>query len=408
VKKILIIAGEASGDLHAAELVSAVKKKLPDVYFYGLGGIKMAQQGVKLLWDLHETAVIGLFDVIRNFKKIYQILRTLKKILRKEPPDLLVLVDYPGLNLHLTKVAKKYGVKVFYYISPQLWATREYRVKIIKNCVDKIAVIFPFEVDYYRKFGINAYFVGNPLTDVVKTTMTPAETKAKFALKNDAITIGLCPGSRKGEVKKILPTLVKVAELLTCSQTSGNLDPHVHEDDTSSLCHHEDDTASLCHSRGSGNLQFVLPIASSLYESDVADYLKSSKVPIKITKTDNYDVMKACDLIIAASGTVTLEIALLGVPLIIVYRIFPLWFPLAKFIKTNIGLCNIMAGKMVAPELLQKHANPEEISAAVLKVLNDNVYRDWMKTEFAKIKEKFTAGEKTDLGALIVSLLASR
>jgi lipid-A-disaccharide synthase len=354
-KKIFIVTGEASGDLHAANLVKAVQKLNPNIEFSGMGGANMRQAGVNIIIDNKDLAVIGPFEVLMNLPKIYRARKTICQTLRANPPDLLILIDYSGFNLRLAKIAKKMGIKILYYISPQFWASRSWRIKIIRKYVDKVAVIFPFEVEFYKKFNIPVAFVGHPLVNKVHPTMSAIEAKQKFNLNPQYKTIGLFPGSRKGEIKRLLPIILKSALLIKSRFPST---------------------------------QFILPLASSLTKNDLTPHLKTN-LGIKIIEQQHYDAMNICDGIITKSGTSTLEIALIGIPMVIIYKIWPPYFPIKAILKIPyIGMCNIVAGKEIVKELLQQNANPTNISTEITHILTDNKYRDDMINELHKIKNK--------------------
>lgn len=371
-KNILIIAGEASGDLHASILVNEVQQLNPSIKFFGIGGIKMRQSGVNIIFDSSRLAVMGL-DFFTRIPEIFFAFKIIRSILFKAPPDLVILVDYPGFNLRIAKLAKKANVKVLYYISPKLWASRPYRIKTIRKCVDKIAVIFPFEVNFYKKFNINAVFVGNPLPEITKSILPKQQIYEQFGLDPKNKIIGLFPGSRKGEIKRLLPTMIKTAELLRNSFS---------------------------------DIQFVLPLASSLSENDILPYLKNSAINIKIISENIYNLISVCDAIIAASGTVTLEIALVGTPMVIVYKIFPPYFPIKKIINIDhIGLCNIVAGKEIVKELLQQHANPKEIYAEINHILTNDNYKNNMRKELLQVKNLLTNEKSENFAGLISQML---
>lgn len=373
---IFIVTGEASGDLHAAKLVKDVHKLNPNIKFSGMGGINMRNAGVNIIVDFTDLAVMGLFDVLRHLAKFYSARKIIYKVLLNNPPDLLILIDYSGFNLRLVKKAKQAGIKILYYITPQIWASRQRRVKIIRKYVDQLAVIFPFEVDFYKQFDIPVTFVGHPLANTVQATMDMAFAKQKFALNSAYKTIGLFPGSRKGEIKRLLPVMLKSAQLL--KETFPNI-------------------------------QFVLALASSLTKHDLAPYLKKSNLDIKIITNQNYDAMQVCDAIIATSGTVTLEIALMNIPMLIIYKISPPYFPIKLIINVPfIGLCNIIAGQEVVKEFLQQHANPKNISAEITHILNDEIYRNAMIAELKKIKPQLTSKETENLVHLIIKMLSQK
>lgn len=376
-QNILISAGEASGDMHAANLVRAVGKIAPNIKFYGMGSSLMQSAGVKLIVDSGNLSIMGWFEIILKFSKIRKAFSDMQNALYHDKPDLLILVDYPGFNLRLAKIAKKAGVKVLYFISPKVWAWKQSRVKKIKKYVDMMAVIFPFEVDFYKKFQVPVTFIGNPLLDMVKPKLTLREAQKTFNLDLNCKTIGLFPGSRKGEIKRLLPIMLKTAELLK------NKNP---------------------------NLQFLLPKASSITIDDLNPYLQTSAIKLNIISNQNYDVMQACDAIIAASGTVTLEIAIMAIPLVLIYKTSWLEYQIVKrLIKIPyVGLCNIIANKKIIQELLQYDASPENIATEIEKILHNSNYRDEIIANLNKTKELLSCGrcgEKKDIAQLITNII---
>lgn len=340
----MIVAGEASGDIYGAGLVNAVHRLNPEISFLGIGGERMRESGVKTLVDVADMAVVGLVEVLKQFKVIASAFTLLKKILLHNPPKLLVLIDYPGFNLRLAKVAKKAGVPVLYYISPQIWAWRQGRVYKIKKLVDHMAVTLPFELPFYQRAGVPASFVGHPMAGRVVVDKTRQQAAISFELDPSRQIVGLFPGSRKSEISRLLPTILESANLLLQSFPK---------------------------------LQFVLPLASTLTKIDLAPYLAAySDLPLKITRERIHDLIRACDAVISVSGTVTLEVALVGTPLLIIYKLSPITFQLAKrLVKVDhIGLCNIVAGETVAKELIQDDASPSNIAAEIGKLLTDHGY----------------------------------
>ncbi len=359
--RIMIVAGEASGDLHGSNLVKEVLRNNPDLSFSGIGGPKMRDAGVTILADASEMAVVGLVEVISHATVIYRAFSTLKRIIRTDPPDLLILIDYPDFNLFLAKVAKRAGVRVLYYISPQIWAWRMGRVKKIARLIDRMAVVFPFEIPFYEKEGVPVTFVGHPLVDIVHPTMARAEAQACFGLDPARKTVGLFPGSRKGEILHLFATILEAAALLKK--------------------HYPD-------------LQFILPLASSLSGTDIAPFLESSPLDIRVIEGKGYDVMQVCDAIITVSGTVTLEAALMEVPMVIIYRVSPLTYAVGKrLIKVDhIGICNIVAGERVVRELIQDDAEPAWIAAEIGRILTDDGYAAEMRAKLAGIRAKLGSG----------------
>ena len=360
-KRIMIVAGEASGDLHGASLVRAARKLDPGLFFFGIGGPRMREAGVETLVDASQMAVVGLVEVIAHFGIISHAYLTLRKIITTEPPDLLILIDYPDFNLRIARLARRAGVRVLYYISPQVWAWRVGRVKKIGGVVDRMAVVFPFEVPFYEREGVPVTFVGHPLVDAVHPSMPRAEAQAIFGLDPARQTVGLFPGSRIHEIERLLPVILESARILK---------------------------------ERFPDLQFILPLASSLTPGDIAPYLQSSGLDVKVAEGRGYDVMQVCDAIITVSGTVTLEIALLGVPMVIIYRVSPLTYAIGRrLVKVDhMGICNIVAGERVVKELLQHDAEPAQIVREIEKILTDSDYAASIRTKLLAVREKLGSG----------------
>ncbi len=357
-KIIMIIAGEASGDMHGASLVREMLKIDPTLNFYGIGGNRMQDAGVQLLVNAAETAVVGLTEVISKIGTFCRIIRQVRKSLDEMRPQLVILIDYPDFNLYIiAPAAKKRNIKIFYYISPQVWAWRKSRINRIKRLVDKMAVILPFEVDTYATKGFEVDYVGHPLLDLVKPDYSKQESKKIFNLDESKTTIGLLPGSRLSEVTKLLPEMLRAAEIL---------------------------------SQKMQNLQFILPLADTLEEKIIGDIVSGFPIKVKVISGQTYDAVSCCDLAIVASGTATLETALLGVPMIIIYKISPLSYFIGKSIVNvkNIGLANIIAGKTVVPELIQKKANAQNIASEAVGILTSVERKKEMINELAEIRAK--------------------
>ena len=354
-RKIMIVAGEASGDLHGSNLVKEALRLDPHLSFSGMGGTKMREAGVAILADSSETAVVGLVEVISHFPAIYRAFTTLSRTFRNNPPDLLILIDFPDFNLRLAKAAKKAGIRVLYYISPQVWAWRVGRVKKIARLVDRMAVVFPFEVPFYEKEGVPVTFVGHPLVDIVHPSLSKSEAQEYFGIDPARRTVGLFPGSRKGEIKNLSGIILESAYLLK---------------------------------KHFPDLQFVLPLASSLTADDIAPFLISSDLNIRVVEDKIYDVMQVCDAIVTVSGTVTLEAALMGAPMVIIYRMSPLTYAVGKRLirVDHIGLCNIVAGERIVRELVQDDAEPAWIAAEVARILTDHDYTEEMRRKLVRIR----------------------
>ena len=339
-QKLVIVAGEASGDAHAARMITELTKLRPDVEISGIGGDALRQAGVDIIADFAELAVMGLVEVLKRYHRIKKIYQQLIQHLKETQPDMLILVDYPGFNLRLARDAKRLGIKVFYYIGPKIWASRAGRINKIKRYVDFMAVLFPFEVEIYQKAGVPVRCVGHPLVDAVQCALSPQQAKAVLGIDPQHRVVGLFPGSRRSEVDALLPLMLAAAEGI--------------------------------HARHF-DVTIVLPLAPGLS----LDYLKSkladTKLPIKIVEGNFYQLVRSCDVIVAASGTVTLEIALLGVPHFLIYRVAPLTYKLLKrmVLIPYVGLCNIVTNKNLIVEVLQDEVTVERIDTELTQRLTD-------------------------------------
>ena len=356
-KKILIVAGEASGDLHASHLVKAMLEMEPGLQFYGMGGEKLKEAGALILSDISELSVMGITEVVSHLGRIYRVFKRLEKFLKNDQPDLIILIDYPDFNLRLAKAAKRYNIPVLYYISPQIWAWRTSRIKKIGKLVNKMIVVFPFELSLYEREGIDVSFVGHPLLDIVKVKKSREENIKRFGLDEQKITIGLLPGSRLSETKKILPPMIESAQQL---------------------------------SRQFGNLQFILPVAPGLKKEEIVRLTKDTDLTITIADDSIYEVIDISYLVIVASGTATLETALLSTPMVIIYKMSPLTYLVGrKLVKVDhIGMANIIAGKKVVPELIQNEATAERITLEATRMLEDSLYHQSICEELASTNKK--------------------
>jgi lipid-A-disaccharide synthase len=354
-KKIFIIAGEPSGDLAGANLIAALRSQSPDVEFIGTGGELMERAGCKLVHKIGKLSVIGFAEVIKKLPRYRHLFNALLHILTEERPDAVILVDFPGFNIRFAKKAKGLNIPVIYYISPQVWAWAKGRVETLKKVVDKMLVLFEFEDNLYRKHGINSIFVGHPLVDAVKPAMSKEEALKRFGLRTGLKTVALLPGSRHSEVKKVLPIMLEAARLIK----------------------------NQC-----GDLQFILiksPIVNiNLYKDIMKDF------SVNIVEENRYDAMNSADLALVASGTATLETALLGVPMVLVYKVaFLTWLIARVLIKIPyIGLVNIVAGERVVPEFIQFGARPKRIAAACVDLLRSGEKTRLMKSQLAVVQKK--------------------
>ena len=374
-KRVMIIAGEASGDMHAAKLVREVKEKNTDIMFYGIGGENMVKAGVDALVDSADLAVVGLFEVLAHWNTISSALKKMQHLLRTNPPDLLVLTDYPDFNLRLAKTAKECDVKVLFYISPQVWAWRQKRVFKIKKLVDMMAVVFPFEETFYKKYDVPVRFVGHPLVDEIHVSADQKTLRTEFLLDDDKPVVGLFPGSRHSEIKRLLPIIVESAQQIAINKP---------------------------------NTQFVIPVASTLKEEDILTSFEGVELDMRIISQRSHDVMEVCDAVITVSGTVTLELALLKKPMVVINKISKLsYFFVSRMLKIkHIALCNIVAGKRVVPELIQNNATTTNISNTLLDLIDNDTKRSEIMSEFSTIEDKLTnKATKTELSELLIGML---
>ena len=352
--KIFFSAGEASGDVHGASLAREIKKIAPQTELIGFGGDLMQNQGVKLVRNYKNYNVMGVVEVILNLRKIFQLLNDLTEIIRSEKPDLLVLIDYPDFNWRLARRVKKFGVKILSYVPPSAWAWRKGRAKDCAAIADVFIAIFPFELPVYQAAGAKIYFLGNPLVDTVKNSMSKAESRKFFGLNDDDKVILLMPGSRRQEIKLLLPEMLATTRLLD------------------------------------KNFKFFLPVADN-----VENLIEIGDCDIKLVKSARrYDLMSIADAAIATSGTVVLEAALLNLPCVVLYKMAPINYAIGKLLVDikYFSLPNILADEKILPELLQNDVTPEKISAEVLKILDNRAdYVKKLQTACKKLGETGSA-----------------
>ncbi|HXG19177.1 MAG TPA: lipid-A-disaccharide synthase [Methylomirabilota bacterium] len=354
--RILLVAGEASGDAHGADLVTAMRQQQPDINVFGVGGQYLREAGMHTLVDTATIAGMGLFEARDKLRALISAYRRLTTILRTNPPDLLILIDFPEFNLRLAKIAKQVGVKVFYYISPQVWAWRKRRVYTIAQRVDRLAAIFPFESDFYAKHGCRVDFVGHPLVDRVRPSRSREETRQHYGLDLQRQLIALLPGSRAQEVRYLLPSMLEAARQLGDAY------------------------------------QCVLAVASTLDLEHVKGQV--GQYPIYIIQGDTYNLVHAADIAIVASGTATLETALLERPMVIVYRMAPVTYALARLIVRVpfIGMPNLIAERRVVPELVQYDVTPERIARETRQLLDDPQAYRLTQEGLREVRQRLGAG----------------
>jgi len=355
-KNFILVAGEASGDLHGAHLVEAIKSLAPSTTFSGLGGPKMKSSGVELYGDLTQMAVVGFWEVLKHYGDIKKVFHLILEKIDSTHVDAVILIDYPGFNLRLAKELKKRNIKVIYYISPQVWAWKKNRVYFIKNNVDQMLVLFPFEVDFYAQFGIDVHYVGHPLIDTIQVSIPKENYLTSLGLSPETLTIGILPGSRQKEIEVLLPIMLTAAK---------NLISNFPE------------------------IQFLILKASTIPKSSLEHYLESSTLTYRIIEEDTYNGINACNLCMVASGTATLEAAILQKPMVIVYKTSLLTWILAKCVVKikNIGLVNVVAGKRIVPECVQFQATGTKIAEELKNIFTNEPKIAEIKIELKGVKE---------------------
>jgi lipid-A-disaccharide synthase len=331
--------------------------------------------GMKLLYPSQSISVVGITEVLFKIRSILKALRRLKQSLDQERPDLIILIDFPDFNLRLAKIAHRKGIPTLYYISPQVWAWRPKRVKLIAQWVKKMVVLFPFEVPFYEAAGVDVEWVGHPLLDIVKPTLSKEVAFQRFDLDPKRKTIALLPGSRMHEVKRLLPPLLASAQLLA---------------------------------KEIPDLQFVIPLAPGIHQRTLTPWMRNIFVPVKVVEGWTYEVMNLSELLITASGTATLEAAILGKPMVIVYKVsfFSYWIGRALIQVDHIGLVNLVAGKAIAPELIQKDVHPQRIVEEALRILRDPILPRRMTESMAGVRQSLgEPGAAQRAAGIVMSLL---
>ena len=355
-KSIMLVAGEASGDQRGAEVATALLQAAPNSTLFGIGGECMRTAGVDTLVDVNELAVMGFVEVLKHLPHILKIFKQAKNLLAERKPDLLLLIDYPGFNLRLAKAAKQLNIPVLFYVSPQVWAWRQGRVKKIANVVDHLAVLFSFEKQYYADQDIEVTHVGHPLTQKLKTVVSAENARSNLSLQPDDQVITLLPGSRVNEIERLLPIMLEAATKLKQHYP---------------------------------NLIFFLPIAKTIERQQIEKFTQTQSYKIHLT-IDAYSVIRAANLVLTASGTATLEIALLNKPMVVIYKVSKLTAAIiGRLLKIPyISLCNIVAGEKIVSELLQQEATADNIVNESLLILNNEKYRKTMENKLQTINEK--------------------
>ncbi len=382
--KVMILAGEASGDLHGSRLVSAMLARKPDLLFSGMGGKELLAVGVNLLFDSKKIAVVGLAEVFSHLPDILAARKVIRKAMCEDRPALLILIDFPDFNLMLAKYAKKLGIPVLYYISPQVWAWRTGRVKTIAARVDRIGVILPFEEAFFRNHGIAAEYVGHPLLDSVRSTMGRDDFCASYDIDPQSICVGLLPGSRAKEISTLLPILLQTARRLQMGRKQ-----------------HEK------------QLVFLIPLASTVSEGEIRSHGLDDfgvDLDIRILKENRHDMMAVCDAAVVVSGTVTLELALLNTPMVVIYKVSNVTYRIGRILVNKdlkyFSLVNLIAEREVVPELLQEEVTPERIGEELNAILFDKGRRKKMLQSLELVRNRMgVAGASEKAASLALSLI---
>jgi lipid-A-disaccharide synthase len=375
-KKILIIAGEASGDLHGSGLVRELKKVDSNLEIFGIGGDKMKREGVELIFHIDRLSFMGFFEVIKNLGVVRGVMKTMTSVTETRRPHLTILIDYPGFNLRFAKKVKNLGIPVVYYISPQVWAWGGNRVKKMKNLIDKMTVIFSFEKEIYKRFNIDCEFVGHPLLEVTRPILSLEDFQNKFDIRKNDVVVGLLPGSRWQEVEKILPIMLESCKLLK---------PRIK------------------------NLKLLLALAPTIKKEEMENLLKQADFQAMIVENLTYDLMKHADFLLIASGSATLECAILGTPFLVLYKTSFWTYLVAKSLVSipNIALANVVAGKRVVPEFIQSQAVPNRIAEEMYEILTDRERYKAIQNELKKVKEKLGEEGASKKAAQIVTEMLS-
>jgi lipid-A-disaccharide synthase len=354
MQRVMIIAGEASGDLHGSGVVRELKRLQPGIDVYGVGGDKMQNAGMEIIYHIRDLGFMGFFEVLQHLPFIKTMERTLEQVVKFKRPDVLVLIDYPGFNLRFARIAKRYNVKIVYYISPQIWAWHKSRVKTIRQFVDLMLVIFPFEEKFYREEHVPVEFVGHPLLEVITSSLSRKEFCKKFGLDERKKIIALLPGSRKQEIENIFPAMLDASRLIAAK----------------------------------AECEIVVGVAPTLDEQYLKMLYRLGSV--LLIKGLTYEVMANADIAVVTSGTATLETAFFGTPMVVVYKTsWPTYWIGRMLVRVkNIGLVNIVAGERIAPEFIQRSASARLLAREVLAMLGNAAALADMRSKLSGVRGK--------------------
>jgi len=378
--KVLISAGEASGDLYAAGLVEALLRRRPDLEFSGCAGPRMQKAGVRPVVDAHSLAVVGLVEVLAHIPRIYGEYRKLLDAARRERPELAILIDSPDFNLRAARRLKKLGIPVFYLVAPQVWAWRKGRLPLMRRTIDSLLCIFPFEPEFFARHGIHAVYIGHPLTRLVQPSASRAELRRRFGIPDGTPLIALLPGSRTGEAARHLLILLEAVERVRSLTKSAP--------------------------------RFILAVPPGTVPAGSNFRERISAASIQLLEGKTWDVLVCADVALAASGTVTIEACLLGTPMVTFYRVNNLswWMGKALVRVPFYSMVNLVAGRKIVPELIQDQMTAENLAREALVLLENEAAREGMRRDLAEVAEKLSGPDDPIevAAALIESQLAEK
>ncbi|OCL25611.1 lipid-A-disaccharide synthase [Orenia metallireducens] len=371
--KIMVVAGEVSGDMYAAKVIKEMKKIYPDLEFIGMGGRRMKLEGVELIYDPTKLSTIGFIEAIKHLRLAYKILNKLDKAMKEEKPDVILLVDYSGFNMKVAKIAQKNGIPAVNYFAPSAWVWGKGRAKKMAKCQVKIASVFPMEEKVYREAGADVEFVGHPILDLVEPELSRDEFQKSYNINSNNKVIGLLPGSRQQEIEGLLTPMLEAAEEIKNSYE---------------------------------NIQFILPLADSISKENIEERVRGYNLDIKLVAGHSYEVMEVADLLLVASGTATLEATCFQTPMVIVYKTTKTTYWLGKMLVKlpYIGLPNIIAEKEIVPELLQGEVTGQRIAKEAIAILNSKERTEEIKAGLKEVIIKLgESGATTRVAKLVLS-----
>lgn len=374
--RILIVTGDVSGDLHGSNLIKAIRETAPHVHVFAAGGPMMRSAGADMIASLENLGVMGFTEVLTRLPAFYRLMQKLKRFMQDEQPKLVIAIDFPGFNLRLCGEAKKLGIPVLYYIAPQIWAWGRKRINLMARVVNRVAVVFPFEPVIYRERGIDASFVGHPLLESISVKGEKSAAKEKLGLSGEGSLVALLPGSRLHEVRRLLPGMLEAALILSRRKS----------------------------------VRVAVSAATSVPMVEFEKITKRFSLPVSILRGVNSELLYVSDAAIVASGTATLEAAIIGTPMVIVYRVSPLsWFIARRIVAVDyVGMVNIVAGRKIASEYLQNEIKPRKISEELEELIFNSQERAKIIESLAEVKTALgSPGASKRVAAIALSMLPS-